>query len=382
MKIAYITNTFYPEINGIVTSIINNSKILAKRHHIEIYTTKKSKKINLGKNIKVRYYPGTSIFTKYPEFKLEIFSLRFLKHLERFDPDIIHIHTPSIFGMEALFYAKVFKKPVVATYHTFLPGFIKHFKISVLSELELVKNVLDMYTKLIYSAANAIITPSNSMKEMLIKNGIVKDKSKIYVISNGVDVSAYNLYKNRLQKTSSSLKKSNPVVLYVGRLSYEKNLDVAINAFKLVEKDMDAEFWIVGCGPDENHLKKLASNSNIKFLGAKRGCKLLEVYSKADIFLTASTIETEGISILEAMSSRLPIVGVRKLAIPELVTHGKNGFVAKPGNVKELAKYLRILIKNKDLRKKMGNESYKKVKNYDLKQVSAKLESLYNSLLK
>ena len=74
--------------------------------------------------------------------------------------------------MEALFYAKVFKKPVVATYHTFLPGFIKHFKISMLSELELVKNVLDMYTKLIYSTANAVITPSNSMKKMLIKNGV------------------------------------------------------------------------------------------------------------------------------------------------------------------------------------------------------------------
>ena len=212
------------------------------------------------------------------------------------------------------------------------------------------------------------------MKNELKKHGI---KRQIKFLSNGVDLEKFY---------PKPVKKNGKTILHVGRISYEKNIDVLIKAFKLVlKKHPNAKLLIVGKGPDMNRLKKEAGsylNKNIKFLGPVVHEKLIKVYSGVDIFATASTIETEGLVILEAMACGLPIVGVNALAIPTIVKHGRNGFIAESKDLKEIANYISVLLEKEELRNRFGKESLKIVKNFSLDSIIEQLESIYYSLIR
>ena len=125
-------------------------------------------------------------------------------------------------------------------------------------------------------------------------------------------------------------------------MSYEKNVDVVLQAMKIVSEYKKVKFMIVGGGPDLKRLKDYSKkiNLNVKFIGNVDNEKLVDYYNKADIFVTASTIETEGIVLLEAMACGLPIVGVDKLAIPEVVRDGENGFIAKVNDPEDIQKLI------------------------------------------
>ncbi|GAG29562.1 unnamed protein product, partial [marine sediment metagenome] len=128
--------------------------------------------------------------------------------------------------------------------------------------------------------------------------------------------------------------------------------------------------------------RKLKINKNVKFLGVVMGKNLVNLYQTSDIFITASTVETEGLVILEAMACGLPIIGVNALAVPTIVKHNKNGFVATPHDEKELADFSVKLLENKNLRNKFGKESLKIVKKYSLDNIINELERIYQHLKK
>ncbi|MDD5649958.1 MAG: glycosyltransferase [Candidatus Nanoarchaeia archaeon] len=377
MKIAMFTDTFMPNINGIVTSVRNSSINLAKKgHKIYIFTVKpKDKKFitKLGKNIKIFYYNPINLIN-YPDFQLVLPRLAdMITKIRQIKPDVIHIHTPSFLGWSALLISKMFKIPVVSTYHTLLPDFLKYLPIPNLDNSKTAKKLTWDYTKSFYNRCNLVTTPSIAMKEELRKNGI---KKPIVFLSNGVDLNKFKFLK---------MKKSGNIILHVGRIGYEKNIDVLIKAFNEVLKiNKDARLVIAGDGPYleelKNLTKKLKINKKVKFLGRVNYDELPKLYCSSDVFVTASTVETEGIVILEAMACGLPIIGVNKLAIPTIVKNGKNGFVIEPGDYKNIAKYIIEILKNKEERDKFGKESIKVADKYSLNQVIKQLERIYKNL--
>jgi len=369
MKIAFITNTFYPELNGVVISILNSSDKLSKKgHKIKIFTRKHKEKPNLHKNIEINEYISTGLLTKYPNFRIELPSLKFLRDLKDFDPDIIHVHTPTPFAFESLYFAKKNNKPIIGTYHTIAPDFLKHSRVRFLDKLNFMKKLMWFYTNLFYNRCNLVTTPSEAMKKELIKN---KVKNKIIALSNGIDLKLFK--KTRFNKI--------PKILCVGRISYEKNIDVLVEAFKkLYKKGINSKLIIAGSGPDEKRIKRICRGYNVEFFGPMDRKYLANLYSSCDIFATASTVETEGLVILEAMASGLPIVGVNRLAIPLIVEENKNGFIVEPFNSDEMSLKLEKLCNDINLRKKFGKESLKMVKKYSLDGVIKRLENIYSSL--
>ena len=123
--------------------------------------------------------------------------------------------------------------------------------------------------------------------------------------------------------------------------------------------------------------QKLELEKNIRFLGRKEHTKLNKIYKEHDIFITASTVETQGVVILEAMASGLPIIGVKKLAIPDLVKNNVNGYVTKPFDEQEMSEKIRILYEDGKLRKDFGKNSTELVIEHDVKNVIEKLEKIY-----
>jgi len=378
MKIAIFTDTFLPDINGVVTSVVNASKAFAKKgHQIYIFTVrpKKEVKINLGKNIYIERFKRLRLI-KYPDFTLATPKyITCLKRIRKIKPDIIHIHIPSLLGWSAIISAKAFNIPLVGTYHTFLPDFLKYFPIPKAEKLKLMKKATWTWTRKFYNRCDTITTPSSAMKKLLIKHRI---KKPVIVLSNGIDTKRFKPKK---------VKKTGTKLLHVGRISYEKNVDVVLKTFKsIVEKKPSTILYLAGKGPNLKELeelaKKLKISKNVKFLGVVKDKKLVDLYQTSDIFITASTVETEGLVILEAMACGLPVIGVNALAIPTIVKHNKNGFVAKKFNEKQLANYTIKLLENKNLREKFGKESLKIVQKYSLDNIINELEKIYKNLIK
>ncbi|MFH1522789.1 MAG: glycosyltransferase [Patescibacteria group bacterium] len=379
MKIIYVTDTFLPEVNGVVISVKNFSQRLAKKgHQIYIFTTKRkgSEKIEMGNNIEVKCFPATSKFINYPNFKTSYpNTLSIFREVKRIKPDIIHIHTPSPQSWSALIVAKKYKIPVIATYHTFLPDFIKHTLLGKIVLASILKEAARRYTKFFHNYLDLVIVPSRIIREELIKEGV---KKPIEIISNGIDVSFFSC---PLRKSVNNEVK----LLHLGRISYEKNIDVILKAMAYnKEKGFRALLDIIGGGPDFDKLRKLARKLNISelvhFKGPIEHEEINKIYCGHDIFITASSIETEGIVVLEAMAAGLSIIGVKKLALLDLIKSDLNGYLAQSGNYKEIAKYIRILSKDNGKRERFGSKSIEISKQFSLGLSIEKIENIYKKL--
>lgn len=375
MKIAFFSDTFYPQVNGVVTSILNSSRILAEMgHRVHIFTIKTNKPIKLHKNITLSRYKSINAFN-YPGFELVIpKALSCLKKIKEFKPDIIHVHTPTILGWLGLVCGKILDTPVVGTYHTLVPDFLKHSHIPKISDSRLGKNLAWKYTNKFYAKCDIVTTPSESTKNELIKNGL---KKRIEIVSNGIDLSLFRPKKGKHKEFR---------ILYVGRISYEKKIDVVLKAVSLFsQRCNNFVLWIIGSGPDLEKLKRLAKDlkieKQIRFFGMVDNEKLPAIYSNSDVFVTASTIETEGIALLEAMACNLPIIGVNARAIPKIVRNNFNGFVVRAGNFNAMSNAIWKLYRNAKLREKMGAKGRIIAKKYDVRKCVEKLETIFNTLI-
>lgn len=369
MKIAVFSDTYFPQINGVSRSVYNSARILTKfGHKISIFTHEKAE---LSKDFEVIRFKIIKFF-KHDDYDLILpNSIKLSKYLKKINPDIIHIHTPTLLGFLALQYGKKNNIPVVITYHTYLPEFLDYLPITFLNKTNFMKKFTWNLTIWFYNKCDYVLAPSKVIIDELLKNGL---KRKYGVVSNGVDLNEFYVEKVP--------KKYECDFLHVGRIGYEKSVDIVLKAFSLLDKK--AKLFVVGGGPQIEELKKLSKelkiDKRVNFLGPKRGKELLNYYNGCKVFVTASTIETEGIVLLEAMACGKPIIGVNKLAVPQVVKNKYNGYIVNQGNYKEFSKCMELLYKNKKLREKFGKNSLKRIKEYSLEKCVKKLEKIYKKI--
>jgi 1,2-diacylglycerol 3-alpha-glucosyltransferase len=391
MRIIIFTDTFLPQINGVVTYVLETSKILAARgHKILIFApqSKGSGKINLNNpNIEVIASPSIE-FPTYKEYKIALPSvMKYYKIAEKFHPDVFHIQSPFSLGLAGLYIAKGMAKPVVSTYHTLLPDFIKYYlPIPILKDGNLINDFTWRLSNYFYNRCDLVLTPSGIMRDMLVKHDI---KVPVQVLSNGIDL---DVFKPESQDTKNLIKDrfglGNITLIHSGRMSFEKNIQVLIKAFALIRKniDKDVKFLMIGDGPALSDLKKIAADLKVSqdmiFTGYLSRKFLLAFLKSSDIFVTASTMETQGIVVLEAMATGMAVIGADKMALPELIKDGVNGYLFKPGNEKMLAEKMLKVIQSDKLRAKMAANSLDLVKAHSINLTIEKLEKIYSDLIK
>lgn len=377
MNISIFSDTFYPNINGVTVTLLNFTQFLAEKgHKIKLFVPNygKTELKNFHENISIERLISFKLIG-YPEFRLAVPVPRKIREsLKRFKPDIIHVHTPGTLGVMGMRFAERYKIPLIGTYHTYLPDFLicisPNKKIDKSDKNNLSKKIVWKLSNSFYDKCDLVTVPSESMKEVLEKNGL---KAKVIFLSNGLNLDDFSSKENYNGRSR---------LLHVGRMSYEKSVDVLIKSVEILSKEFpDISLSIVGEGPALKSLKllvkELGLEKNIHFFGFVEHSKLNDIYKEHDIFITASTIETQGIVILEAMASGLPIIGVNKLAIPECVKNNANGYITKPFDEKEMAEKIKILYLDSKLREDFGRRSSEWVKEHDIKNTIEKLESLY-----
>lgn len=405
MKILYFSDTFLPKVDGIAISIKNFSELLSLRGHEFLiccprYGDGDFSRINDNIHIE-RFRSG--YLPSYPDIKVVLPGPQKIRRIfKEFKPDIVHIHTPGLLGQYAVAASEKYAVPTIGTYHTLMAEqntyvslyrllkldklflkinkFNKRLKLKDLMKIEkldkynIKKKIILTLCNNLYDRCDLIISPSHLLKEQLREYGI---KKPITVVSNGMDLS-------RFKGTVKSLP-AKPKLLHVGRISYEKNCDVIINSFRLIsEKLPEASLTIIGDGPAVPSLKLQAQNlglsEKIHFLGFIDNSVLQDHYPNYDLFLTASTMETQGLVILEAIACGLPAVGVKSFAIPELIQDGKNGYIAQPFNVTEIAEKTISLLTDAETYKNFSANSIEIAQGHNLTKCVDLMEEVYTKV--
>jgi 1,2-diacylglycerol 3-alpha-glucosyltransferase len=409
MKVAFFTDSYLPTVNGVSYAVENLAQRLAKKHQVEIYAPS-------GKNVGWVEKRGRVVVRRYASVPLPTYPgihiafpgfLNVYNCLDHFDPDIIHVHTVGTIGLLGVLLAKVMKKPLVGTYHTLYSEalmYVSPAKIfgKYLKAIERVTEGMGLDIKVlrngdkpiagkdadketlpqkmtwslvnrVYRYADVIICPSEAIKRELVKRRLRKG---VVALSNGLDVTRFWAKKDyRLRNR----------IVHVGRLSFEKNVDVVIRAFAKIAHELPrVQLVIAGDGPARKDLEelcvKLGVHKKVRFLGMVKRDNLGWVYRDSDVFVTASAMETLGLVVLEAMACGLPVVGVAAYALPDLIRSGDNGFVVGVGNEEEMAESIIRIIKNDDVRKKMGMEARKTAEGHDIDKIVAETEKMYKRL--
>lgn len=377
MKILLTTDTFRPSINGVVISVENLYKQLVKMgHEVKILTLSfsgysyKEGDIYYIRSFNARIYPGARGTLSYRN--------RFIKEIIQWAPDIVHSHTEFCTLIHAKYIRNTLKIPHIHTYHTMYEDYLYYiFKGKLISK----RRAMNIIRKLIGSV-NEIITPTEKAKKSLMFYGVNKP---ISIIPTGIDLSKFKtddeqLEKARQIKKSLGLKEDDKVLMFLGRLGKEKNIDEIIMNVRDLKEDLNVKMLVVGGGPYMDNLKKLVKDleieENIIFTGMVPPEEVPIYYSLGNIFVTASTSETQGLTYIEALASGLPVVCRYDEAVEGLIKNGINGYMYK--TKEEFKDSIKALInKNEDL-EELRVKAKESVNRYSIDVFASEVESLYS----
>ena len=331
MRIGLFTDTYPPFINGVSTSVLMLKQGLEKLGQ-EVYV--------VTVNDESFSYKEEDGVLKIPSFPIGlmnfrqsgIYPLKALKIIKKWKLDIIHSHTEFSIGTFARLISKQLNIPLVHTYHTMYEEYIYYITKGYFDSAS--KKLVEYLTLFLCDKTiDELIVPTEKAKELF------KDKYKVkrdvYVIPSGIDTTRFykeNIDKNEIinLKKDLGLKKTDFIVLYVGRIAKEKSIDFLINNFNSVLKQIPkAKMIIVGDGPDIKDLIDLAKKEGLEnkiiFAGKAPWTDVPKYYSLCDVFVTASKTETQGLTVMEAMGASKPVVAIRDESFELMITDKKDG---------------------------------------------------------
>lgn len=367
MKIAFFTETYLPNIDGVVISILNTKKELERLgHEVLIFAAGSRKDKKENKDPKVYFYTSLP-FLPYPDYKFALLPYTAERIVRKERVDVIHSHGMGAMGMAALWCSMRTKKPVVGTIHTNIQE-ATHYVAP--AGREIMKRIAWRYLRFYFNRCDLTMAPSKFMEKICREKGI----RNVVFVPNGIDLKKYRPSKKR--------KNGENRILYVGRLVKEKNLDVVIKSSLLVaEKIKRAKFLIAGKGPAEEYYKNLVRREGVshlfEFLGLVPFEKIIEIYNSADVFIFPSVFETQGIAAIEAMACGLPVAGARYLAIPDIVEEKKNGYLFDPYDVDGCAS---AIVKCFEEKNKLRRGALETAKRFSIENCTKELLSVYEEI--
>jgi glycosyltransferase involved in cell wall biosynthesis len=389
MKIAYISQAYPPIISG--ASIMLESLVdgMAKRGHtvlVLVPSDRGNAYIQTYENVRIVRLKSIRnpkrAFQKFVPWSLNVIN----SHLKDFKPEIIHTHDVLNLGIFGLISGKQLNIPVIATLHQ-LPGFVSVYLPDFPGLKLLVESLLWRYGRMLNKNFQVMIVPTETVSRTVFSHGGFRP----FVISNGIDCHNFCPAKDNLSKYQYLWEKYGldpelPIILHVGRLDIDKKVDVVIQAAARVMAQIPAQLLIVGDGECLESLMEMSRQLGIAkhshFPGfVDKNTDLPALYRIATVFTTASEIETQGLVLLEAMASGLPVVAVDATCIHEVIKHGINGYLVSPGNENEIVKGIIDLLRNPIKAKQMGEAGLSIVQAHSSNKSIDKHEMLYSNVL-
>lgn len=385
MKILFVSDTYYPHLNGVYYFVCRLAPLLQEKgHQVAVIVPSETifssnKKID---DIDVYGMPSVPILL-YPNVRLPITVLlksRLKKIIKDFKPDIIHLQDHFSITAAIVKANKHTRIPIIGTNH-FMPENVTVLFNSEKLKVKIAKYMWSRFST-VYNQLQLVTTPSETGAELIRP----KLEVKVMSISSGIDLNKFNPVGN----TISVRKKYNlpqiPILLYVGRVDPEKNIEEVIRAVALAVKKVDFNFVVVGKGKSKAGLEILAQELGIAekviFTGFISEEDLPFIYKLSSCFIIASIAELLSLVTLQAMASGLPIIAANAGALSELVNDGVNGFLFESGDIDTIAQCICTVITKDELNKSMGKKNLEYILKHDINRIADSFENLYKSYQK
>jgi 1,2-diacylglycerol 3-alpha-glucosyltransferase len=404
MRVMLVTDQYEPMVGGVPTVTRELAHGLAERgHEVALVVPGQGWRGGSGAAGRVRVICRGSVrWPWYEGMRLGCLPPGAARRLiTSFAPDVVHLHSPVTLGAAARFAARRRRVPVIYTNH-YLPANVRG---SAGDGSLLLDAVFYRYVVGFANRCGHVTAPTATALMLLRERGLRVPSG---VLSNGVDPRTYSPgpADDRL-RSAYGLPAGRPLILSVGRLSPEKRVDVLLEAVARLDgrgaadggttdggtvasggadgpADGGAVLAIAGAGPALASLRararSLGIESAVRFLGHVPGRDLPGLYRLADVFAIASEAELQSLATMEAMSCGLPVVAVDACALGELVRHGENGFLARPGDAAGLARHLELICADPELRARMSAASGRIIGAHALDRLLGEWEALYRAL--
>lgn len=346
MRIGLFTDTFFPDINGVVTVVRLMQKELSGRgHEVHLFVPEHPERSDGGE--KIHSFPSLP-FIFYPGMRVALPSPH--GTLGRIpELDLAHSHTMGLIGLVALAYSMKHRIPHIHTYHTHYVEYRKYLPLPLRPTPRMVVRSAAAFC----NRCDAVVAPSNQMKHELEDYGIARP---IHAVPFGPDEDEFSREVERDVRADLTLPDGD-LLLYAGRLGTEKNLGFLLRAFKrLLAYRASVRLIIAGGGPERSHLEALARELGIApyviFTGYLERRRLIDLYRQA-LFVFTSKTETQGIVVMEAMMAGSAVIAVKKMGVLDMIRDGETGILVEEDEDK-FARACDRLLRDDEERKRMG----------------------------
>ena len=353
MKVLITSDWYAPVINGVVTSVLLLQRELEKLGH-EVRVVTLSNSLHTYKDGNVYYMGSVSANKIYPGARLKINRSRSLLHeLVAWGPDVIHSQCEFSSFRVAYALSSRLGTPIVHTYHTVYEDYTHYFSPSV----RVGRAVVSVFSRWICGRTACVVAPSRKVEKLLRDYGV---RCRIEVIPTGVDLGAYRQEPDgeRMAELRRrwALKEDRTVLLYLGRMAKEKNLERLIDQIAAAGR-RDVTLLLVGDGPDREEVLDYAREKglDVVFTGMVPHGEVADYYRLGDLFVTASTSETQGLTYFEALAAGVPVLCRRDPCVDGVVENGVNGWQYTDG--REFGTYLSAFCGDDALRARMSADA-------------------------
>lgn len=330
MRIAIMTETFLPKIDGIVTRLCHTIRHLREfGHEVLIIAPTGITDFEGTPVIGVSGFP----FPLYPDLKVGIPRPAVGAALHKFNPDVIHAINPAMLAVTAFYYSVRYHKPLVVSYHTHLPKYLKYYHAGWTEPL------MWQVMEHAYNRSDLTLATSSAMKGELESHGI----RRVKLWQRGVDTQMFHPSRasREMRERLTQGHPDDKLLLYIGRLSVEKEIE---RCRQVLEATPGLRLALVGDGPHREKLEKYFAGTPTHFAGFMRGEELASAFASGDVFFLPSRTETLGLVLLEAMAAGCPVVTPNAGGTSDIVQDGVTGHLYDPademGAVKAVQKLL------------------------------------------
>lgn len=385
MNIAIFTDNYFPNINGVSSSIYTLANgLIEKGHKVYIFSiSDPSKKIKLVETNPIVYrVPSVSLIFVKPYRAVKPYYIGVVSLCRKFKIDIIHSQTEFSMGVMGHLIAKTLGIPHIHTYHTMWEDYT-HYITHGLKVVDVpAKTVARKISSSYCESANTLIVPTEKVRQSIISYGV---DMPTYVIPSGINLkpfSSESINKERIEEIKKEWKilPTDKVLLSIGRVAHEKSIDMIIRQMpEILKRNPNILFIVVGDGPATEDLKQLASELNlgdrIRFPGFVPYSEVATYYHVGDAFISCSTSETQGLTYYEALASGLPVIARYDDCIADILNDGINSRVFNdPSNLPDI---VADIFNNSDTYNKLASNAASSVKDFDSDVFANKVEVAY-----
>ena len=374
MRVAIITETFLPKVDGIVKVCCLLLDHLARRGIEAIVIAPRYGQLSHYRDSPIHSLPSLSI-PLYPEARLGFVTLSLYRDLAAFQPDIAHLFHPAMTGLPALAMLKWLGVPTLTSFHLDYARLARQYRLGPL-HLGLASPLIDQATKHVFNWSDYSLAPSRLVQARMRQIGI----KRVGLWRRGVDAQAFHpRFRSPAMRREMTLgNPSETILLYVGRLSPEKQIERLRPALQQLP---DTRLVLVGDGPARASLERHFADLPVTFMGYLRGERLSQAYASADVFVFPSRLETFGLVVIEAMAAGLPVVAARVGGVADVVSEGETGYTFDSGDMSGLLHGLRETITDPGKTRRMGRQAraYAETQSWDA--IMDELVEVYSELI-